>query len=324
MLLKKANKKIADLLEDIRRLSDELRKKETLLTGFVEVASSQSRRLASMSDATQDTILWDPSVDPRRAACSTPCFPSEATWTEVGVRKRKERTINGDSPPRLSVSNRFELLADSENPIVVIPAISPNSSTRQSTHPLVRAAAAAVTFTTTPAAPGQTPTHDDVAFQPASDTTTSTDPQTQDRSASSYTRPSQDGGSYFDPAAAVPPSIRAAATIGRDTTSAADEPQQRSAAAWNKPSSYRRRILRDAVFRRSGDFIHPASVRVGGGGCPHSDLVDQADALPVQSAAGLSPTPSARSPKSPFIPPLFPPSTLIIGDSIIRVGDDQR
>ena len=102
MQLKKANKKIADLLEDIRRLSDELRKKETPLTGFVEVASSQSRRLASMIGATQDTILWDPSVDPRRAACSTPCFPSEATWTEVGVRKRKKRTINGDSPPRLS------------------------------------------------------------------------------------------------------------------------------------------------------------------------------------------------------------------------------
>ena len=62
--LKKANKKIADLLEDIRRLSDELRKKETPLTGFVEVASSQSRRLASIIGATQDTILWDPSVDP--------------------------------------------------------------------------------------------------------------------------------------------------------------------------------------------------------------------------------------------------------------------
>ncbi|CAL8237200.1 unnamed protein product [Arctogadus glacialis] len=265
----------------------------------------------------------DPSVDPRRAACSTPCFPSEATWTEVGfARGRKNHQWRLSTP--ISVSNRFELLADSENPIIVSPAISPNSSRASRLIPMVRAAAAAVTFSTTPAAPGQTPTLDDVASSRASDTTTSTDPQTQDRSASSYTRPSQDGGSYFDPAAAVPPSTRAAATIGRDTTSAADVPQQRSAAAWNKPSSYRRRILRDAVFRRSGDFIHPASVRVGGGGCPRSDLVDQADALPVQSAAGLSPTPSARSPKSPFIPPLFPPSTLIIGDSIIRVGDDQR
>ena len=49
MQLRKANKKIADLLEDIRRLSEELRKKETLLTGFME----ESRRLMSMSAAKQ-------------------------------------------------------------------------------------------------------------------------------------------------------------------------------------------------------------------------------------------------------------------------------
>uniref|UniRef100_A0A7N6AHW4 SGNH hydrolase-type esterase domain-containing protein n=1 Tax=Anabas testudineus TaxID=64144 RepID=A0A7N6AHW4_ANATE len=55
VLLLRAYKKIADLKEDIRRLSDELRQKESLLTSVVDVASEQSKRIFSLTTALQDT-----------------------------------------------------------------------------------------------------------------------------------------------------------------------------------------------------------------------------------------------------------------------------
>ena len=48
-VLNKANKKIADLKEDIRRLSDELKKKDSLLSSFMEVASEQSKQITSLN-----------------------------------------------------------------------------------------------------------------------------------------------------------------------------------------------------------------------------------------------------------------------------------
>ena len=55
-VLQKANKKIADLKEDIRRLSDELKKKDSLLSSFMEVASEQSKQITSPNKIFQDTV----------------------------------------------------------------------------------------------------------------------------------------------------------------------------------------------------------------------------------------------------------------------------
>lgn len=59
-LLKKANKQIADLKEDIRRLSDELQKKNSLSSSYMDLASEQSKQISSLGLAAQDTALWDP------------------------------------------------------------------------------------------------------------------------------------------------------------------------------------------------------------------------------------------------------------------------
>ncbi|CAL8406558.1 unnamed protein product [Arctogadus glacialis] len=92
--LQNAFKKINYLKEDIRRLSDELRRKETQLSSFSEelqrqeamlsnytdLAMEQSKQISTLSAAIQNTILWD-STCPRPAASSTP----SPLWTEADV-----------------------------------------------------------------------------------------------------------------------------------------------------------------------------------------------------------------------------------------------
>lgn len=108
--LLKEQKRIAHLLEDISKISEELRKKEALLAGFMDVAVGQSRRLSSIC-ATQDTMPWDTFTDPRDVPCS---FPRSSS-TDIAVCVWK-RTGDRDHPPCLSLSNRFEPLANSPVP----------------------------------------------------------------------------------------------------------------------------------------------------------------------------------------------------------------
>ncbi|KAL7382253.1 hypothetical protein ABVT39_019537 [Epinephelus coioides] len=112
ILLKKANKKISDLKDDIRRLSHELRKKDSLLSSYMDVAASQSIKLASLSVALQDTVAWDPSICPQPPSCSTPNH--ESPWTEVAVGGRKR---DSKGAPRLSLSNRYAALSADNNPV---------------------------------------------------------------------------------------------------------------------------------------------------------------------------------------------------------------
>ena len=69
VLLKKANKKITDLKEDIRRLSGKFKKKDSLLTSFMDVDTGQSKRIATLNTDIQDTVLWDLSTCPRPDSC---------------------------------------------------------------------------------------------------------------------------------------------------------------------------------------------------------------------------------------------------------------
>ena len=64
VLLQRANKQITDHKEGIRRLSDKLKEKESLVSGLMEIASVQSKQLASFSATIHDTVLWDPSTCP--------------------------------------------------------------------------------------------------------------------------------------------------------------------------------------------------------------------------------------------------------------------
>ena len=258
-LLRKANKKISDLREDIQRLSDELQKKDSLLSSYASrlpllssfMVAEEAKKLASPSASTQDTLLWDPSACPR-PSCSTP-VPGTA-WTEVVVRGRKKRGPDGlASSRRLPLSNRYAPLADDNNSVRLAgdPARRPP--------PLVR---------DRPAPPSGTPP-----------------PQVRDGSA--------------PPTGSTTPPQLTADRAGR-AEGPADEPSKKPAAR-TAVSSARRKILKQAVLRRSSGS--PRLVPVGN---PHSNM----------DAAG-----SSRSPAHPHPPPSRPPfnpTTLIIGDSIIR------
>lgn len=106
MLLHKALKKITHLKEDIKRLSDELRRKEAMLSSCTDLAVGQSKQISSLNSALQDTVYWD-SIHPRQSACSTPKL-----WTEVVDRGRKRRPGKCSSPPCLNLANRYSVLAD--------------------------------------------------------------------------------------------------------------------------------------------------------------------------------------------------------------------
>uniref|UniRef100_A0A8C5BDF2 SGNH hydrolase-type esterase domain-containing protein n=1 Tax=Gadus morhua TaxID=8049 RepID=A0A8C5BDF2_GADMO len=82
----------------------------------------------------------------------------------------------------------------------------------------------------------------------------------------------------------------------------------------NGYSSSRRRLLQEAVSRRSAPEAELPEAEPDGAS-PLQPSVEQ----PLQGASGTTATTHCiPGPKIPVIQPLFPPSTLIIGDSITR------
>ena len=138
-MLQKANKTITDLKEDIRRLSDELKKKDTLLTSYMDAAAGQSSRLATLGatlTALQDTVPWDSSSLPQ-PSCSTP--NGDRLWSTVVCGGRKRDT---DAASRLSLSNRYGALS-ADNPVLpggVSPAVTAPPRRDPSPKPLTAAA----------------------------------------------------------------------------------------------------------------------------------------------------------------------------------------
>ncbi|CAL8378187.1 unnamed protein product [Boreogadus saida] len=120
-----ANNKIANLKKDIRRLSDELRNKESLLASVMDLAADQSKQIASLSAAFQDTVVWDPltSTCHRPSSCSTP--NRQPSWTEVVVRGCKSGPDGAPTPP-LVLSNQYAALAGSLCPVYTIPLMAAN------------------------------------------------------------------------------------------------------------------------------------------------------------------------------------------------------
>ncbi|KAL7395784.1 hypothetical protein ABVT39_023309 [Epinephelus coioides] len=111
--LKKANKKIADLKEDIRRLSGELNDKSSMLTALQEVAHEQLLQIASVTAALQVMMHWDPSAWPPPSSSSTP----SCHWSWVEVVGRGKRAPDCAAPPsRLSLSNCYSALALNSDP----------------------------------------------------------------------------------------------------------------------------------------------------------------------------------------------------------------
>ncbi|CAG5867197.1 unnamed protein product [Menidia menidia] len=105
---RKAERYITHLKADIRRHSDDLRKKESLLTDFIDTAATQSKIISTMDSAMADTILWDPpSLCHRPSSCSTPS--SQASWT-AGKRKGTLLTSKQTSDVSRTICGKKESL----------------------------------------------------------------------------------------------------------------------------------------------------------------------------------------------------------------------
>lgn len=389
----KALKEIAYLKDKVQWLDVELRKIESLLSGFISVATEQSRRLASISAAEQDTLLWDPSTSPRRST-STP-----QPWTEVVIRNRcstgrPAQSSMASPPPALELSNRFSVLSeelpknlaqpasllldDTPDPVSVHPAVADNPATpdplgdsldpadshlqpeREEVNtpglhlqPAEEEENAPLDLTTSPVDNPATP--DPLGLAPADShlqpgEVNAPDPHLQPTEEEApldlaisdrVTQPRQpasrpirtaspSSGSTDDPAPQLKPETRATSRID----SASSQPRRQSR------SSPRRRLLRQAVVRRSGHLQPPTSTTSGGeapsrpteasspastssasSAAPlHAPATSAAASSMPASAAGLLQAGDRRVRSSaPAAPKQLPPPTaLIIGDSIIK------
>jgi len=131
--LSKAHKKIADLLEDIGRLSDELRRKDSLLatfkarlptlSGWLETSQTGEPQHHGAAATLGDTVLWEPSSSTgQRPSCSTPS--NRTPWTEVVVRSRKRAPGGASSgaPSSFSIplTNKYSALSTTMEPVRVL------------------------------------------------------------------------------------------------------------------------------------------------------------------------------------------------------------
>ena len=103
---------IASLKHKNRRLSDELKDKNKLLNHFMDIAQKQSQQISFMNAALDDTAVWDPLTCPRPSSCSTPTpAPVNGTsWVDVVVRGNHRRTPEEPAAPGPVLSNRFAAL----------------------------------------------------------------------------------------------------------------------------------------------------------------------------------------------------------------------
>ena len=161
------------------------------------MATGQSKRIATLNTAIQDTLLWDLSTCPRPDSCSTP--DHQQSWSEVVVRGRKSVLDGASSPPHTSLSNRYAVLPD-DAPV----------------HPADVSATANTVASPPPATSG------------VNRFTSGADPQIPPRETTTTSR--------------------------RETSRSTIGPDCRSSSR-GQMSASRRRILKDAVTRRSGGLL---------------------------------------------------------------------
>ena len=229
----------------------------------MDKATGQSKWIANLSAAIQDTVLWDPSTCPRPSTSSTPNHHS--SWAEVVACGRKRHLDRAASPPRLTLSNHNAILLDD----FPAPADAPAAPTDPGSDPSPKAA------------PGDT----------------------------------------------APSSPPVASSVHADCHSSVRSDLRPSSRGTTSSARRKIKMSKEAVARRSGGLPRPGSAERSSSS--RSDVAVLPQRSPVwtphpQSAtstqgAETDPVPSSRTSPRPSTPrPLISPTTLIVGDSIIR------
>ena len=131
LLLHEANMVIDSLKRDIRRLTNDLARKDTLISAYGSTLRAQAQSRIDMSF--QTNFPEEPATT-SQPACSTP--QQNQPWTEV-VARRQRGVLRRFSPPPFNpfnLSNRYSVLADSNvaDPAHAIPLPPQHRSAEQS------------------------------------------------------------------------------------------------------------------------------------------------------------------------------------------------
>ena len=118
------------LREDVRRLREELRTKERLISALTAEIRIQSDG-PHPADTPQNTVVWEGSAACRPSSSSTPL------WTEVVVRGGRRSGCGSPPEPVLNLANRFSIFAEQEqevaDPVAATPTPPGSAGTQQAT-----------------------------------------------------------------------------------------------------------------------------------------------------------------------------------------------
>ena len=108
LLLHEANMVIDSLKRDIRRLTNDLVRKDTLISAYGSTLRAQAQSRIDMSFQAQ---FPEEAATTSQPACSTP--RRGQPWTEVVARRQRGVLRRFSPPPPFNLSNRYMVLADS-------------------------------------------------------------------------------------------------------------------------------------------------------------------------------------------------------------------
>lgn len=284
--------KIIYLEKQIKRLSDQLREKQVIINKLMDVASGQHKRIASLNHTLLDTVIWDPHTCPS-PSCSTPQLANTPRHTNA---------------PSLPLSNRFTVLTtDSPSPA---PYDSHDFPPLQRSEPKQQRPSKASARrkileeavqrrSRTPSASAPAPPLSPRLHAPSSPPPVV--PRSQQAAAPS--------AAPSPPRSPVMPRPQQAGTDPVSPRSQGEQRPQQAAAPPVQTAEGASLQLGVTGESASGDDSCPSPGRPGSS---HESSV----LLQLSSSVETAPPNSPQSAPPPL--PLFPPSTIIIGDSIIR------
>ncbi|KAJ0064096.1 hypothetical protein NL108_018618 [Boleophthalmus pectinirostris] len=298
--------KITHLEEQIQRLSSELKEKEDIIAKLMDIATGQYKRIASLNSALMDTVVWDPQAT-THPSCSTPhsLLPRDDSALYTNHRKG-----TSEMPPRLTLTNRCSALASDSPALPASAQALPNLDssidfpTLQSTVPVSRDASPPQAIWPEATAPPSINSHKSTIQRPKSSARRKILKEAVLRRSS--------GSQAAAPALPLHSSLRAhspPSVVSRSQTVA----QPMAPRSPGEPR-LQQAAVRPVVLAENAPLEQECTAD---GSVPGPAPQPEAPVSCQPSFDGNDP--QLTNPPTNFQPqPLFPPKTVIIGDSIIR------
>ena len=321
---------VLSLIQDNKRLSAKLEDKDALLKHFMLLCHDQQQQLTSLTDL-QDTAVWDHATLLRPPLCSTP--RNHSTWAEVVARKRVTPDVTPTDPPVL-LTNRFSVLSTDGPPASGSPpAPEPGPTEAAADHAVVRRE---TTESTPPHTSAADPVHPSTMLSGDSSSPRRGSPQfdsTRERQERDHHAAAASSVSSrrqllreavirrsgrcprSNPARTCPLSAASGGSLHPNRVSG--PPRNSTVVGFSRQSMVRSPTTDPSLAAGASDTLQPRSP-------PDTAAAASSPSLELGPAVTTSPLPppprpAEAAPGTSTAPrPLFSPTTLLIGDSIIR------